>query len=697
MAPEYLSSACPHDCPSTCALEVERLDAHTIGKVRGAADNDYTLGVICDKVSRYRERVHHPDRLSHLLRRVGPKGSGEFKPVSWDDALDEVADAFKRATAEHGAEAVWPYHYAGTMGLVQRDGIHRLRHAMGYSGLYETICVTLARTGWLAGTGALWGTDARDMAQSDLIVIWGTNPVSTQVNVMTHVTRARKERGAKIVTIDPYRTGTAKSSDIHLALRSGTDGALAAGVMHVLLAEGFADRDYMARYTDDPDRLEQHLKGRTPAWAAEITGLAEAEIVSFARLYGETKRSYIRVGYGFSRSRNGATNVHAVSCLPAVTGAWQHPGGGALYVHADLYDIDQTVIKGLDAVDPAVRILDLSRIGDVLTGDEDALLGGPPVTAMLIQNQNPAMVAPETLKVLKGLKRDDLFLCVHEQFMTETAELADIVLPATMFLEHDDMYKGGGHTYLQITRKIIELYGQCRSNHDVICALAERLGADHPGFIMTPWELMDQSLKASGLPGVEAAHKARWLDCAKPADELNFINGFGHADGRFRFAPDWAALGPAHADMPALPDHMETIEAATPDHPYRMVTAPARRFLNSSFTETETSRKKEGRPTILIHPDDCRNIGLADGDRVRIGNQRGDVVVHARPFDGLQQGVVVVEGIWPNKAFIEGVGINALTGADPAPPAGGAAFHDTAVWLRPEKADGSGVGPGGGG
>ncbi len=697
MAPEYLSSACPHDCPSTCALEVERLDAHTIGKVRGAADNDYTLGVICDKVSRYRERVHHPDRLSHPLRRVGPKGSGEFKPVSWDDALDEVADAFKRATAEHGAEAVWPYHYAGTMGLVQRDGIHRLRHAMGYSGLYETICVTLARTGWLAGTGALWGTDARDMAQSDLIVIWGTNPVSTQVNVMIHVTRARKERGAKIVTIDPYRTGTAKSSDIHLALRSGTDGALAAGVMHVLLAEGFADRDYMARYTDDPDRLEQHLKGRIPAWAAEITGLAEAEIVSFARLYGETKRSYIRVGYGFSRSRNGATNVHAVSCLPAVTGAWQHPGGGALYVHADLYDIDQTVIKGLDAVDPAVRILDLSRIGDVLTGDEDALLGGPPVTAMLIQNQNPAMVAPETLKVLKGLKRDDLFLCVHEQFMTETAELADIVLPATMFLEHDDMYKGGGHTYLQITRKIIELYGQCRSNHDVICALAERLGADHPGFIMTPWELMDQSLKASGLPGVEAAHKARWLDCAKPADELNFINGFGHADGRFRFAPDWAALGPAHADMPALPDHMETIEAATPDHPYRMVTAPARRFLNSSFTETETSRKKEGRPTILIHPDDCRNIGLVDGDRVRIGNQRGDVVVHARPFDGLQQGVVVVEGIWPNKAFIEGVGINALTGADPAPPAGGAAFHDTAVWLRPEKADGSGVGPGGGG
>lgn len=692
MASAFFPSACPHDCPSTCALEVERLDDHTIGKVRGAADNDYTLGVICDKVSRYRERIHHPDRLSHPLKRTGPKGSGKFEPVSWDEALDEVADAFKRATEEHGAESVWPYHYAGTMGLVQRDGIHRFRHVMGYSGLYETICVTLARTGWLAGTGALWGTDARDMSQSDLIVIWGTNPVSTQVNVMTHVSRARKERGAKVVTIDPYRTGTAKTSDIHLALRPGTDGALAVGVMHVLFAEGFADRDYMARYTDDPERLEEHLKDKTPAWAADITGLSEAEIVSFARLYGETKRSYIRVGYGFSRSRNGAANVHAASCLPVVTGAWQHPGGGALYVHADLYDIDQTLIKGLDVIDPKVRNLDLSRIGDVLTGDEDALLGGPPVKAMLIQNQNPAMVAPDTTKVMQGLKRDDLFLCVHEQFMTETAELADIVLPATMFLEHDDMYKGGGHTYLQITQKIIEPYGECRSNHDVIYALAERLGADHPGFTMTEWELMDQSLKASGLPGVEEAKKMRWVEFTKPLDDMNFLNGFGHPDGRFRFAPDWAALGPDHSGMPELPDHMENIEEASPDHPFRLVTAPARRFLNSSFTETETSQKKEGRPTALIHPADCEKLELEEGDRVRIGNERGNVVVHAKPFDGLQKGVVVVEGIWPNKAFIEGVGINALTGADPAPPAGGAAFHDTAVWLRADRGEEQGAG-----
>ena len=284
MSSEFVSSACPHDCPSTCALEVERLDDHTIGKVRGAADHDYTLGVICAKVARCAERIHHPDRLGHPLKRIGPKGSGRFEQVSWEAALDEVADAFKSAAAEHGAEAVWPYHYAGTMGLVQRDGIHRLRHAMGYSSLDETICVTLAQKGWIAGTGALWGTDPREMAQSDLIIIWGTNAVSTQVNVMTHVSRARKARGARVVCVDPYRTPTAKAADIHLALRPGTDGALACCAMHVLFAEGFADRDYISRYADDPARLDVHVQDRPPEWAAATTRPAQDGTLAFSRL-----------------------------------------------------------------------------------------------------------------------------------------------------------------------------------------------------------------------------------------------------------------------------------------------------------------------------------------------------------------------------------------------------------------------------
>lgn len=320
---DIVPSVCPHDCPSTCALEVERLDAHRIGRVRGRADHPYTAGVVCAKVGRYAERQHHPDRLATPLRRVGDKGVGRsaYAPLSWGDALDIVAERFARATERYGAEAVWPYFYAGTMGLVQRDGINRLRHVLGYSRLHSTFCVALSDAGWAAGAGTKRGLDSRELALADLVVMWGGNPVSTQVNAMTHITRARKERGAPFVVIDPYRTPTAEAADIHLALRPGTDAALACGVMHVLFREGYADRAYMVRYTDAPDALEAHLESRTPDWAAAITGLSAQQIVDFAHLYGRTRRSFLRIGYGLSRSRNGAMQLFAVSCLPAVTGA----------------------------------------------------------------------------------------------------------------------------------------------------------------------------------------------------------------------------------------------------------------------------------------------------------------------------------------------------------------------------------------
>ena len=681
---ETVPSVCPHDCPSTCALEVERLDAHTIGRVYGSRRNDYTAGVVCAKVARYAERVHHPDRLGVPLRRTGEKGVGRaaFEPIGWDDALDQVAEAFLSVAARDGAEAVWPYFYAGTMGLVQRDGIDRLRHAMGYSRQYSTICVTLADTGWIAGVGAKRGVDAREIADADLIVVWGGNPVNTQVNLMSHIAKARKARGAKLVVIDPYRTGTAEQADTHLAVRPGTDGALACAVMHVLFRDGLADRAYMARYADVPDALEAHLAARTPAWAAAITGLGVEEIEAFAALYGTTKRTFIRVGYGFSRSRNGSAQVHAVTCLPTVSGAWQYRGGGALYGQATIYPLDRTLLHGWDVMDQGTRILDQSRIGPVLTGDARDLGDGPPVHALLVQNTNPMMVAPESVKVRAGFARDDLFVCVHEQFMTETAAMADIVLPATTFLEHDDFYTASGHTVFQVTRKVIEPHAECRSNHDVHCALAHRLGARHPGFEMTAWEIMDATLAASGLPDAATIHAAGGHDCAPSFETGHFLDGFAWPDGRFRFAADWAALGREAAGMPSLPDHYAAIEAADADHPFRLVTAPARNFLNSTFTETPGSRKREGAPAAMIHPEDCRALGLGDGDRVRIGNRHASVVVRTRPFDGLQPGVVVVESIWPNAAFEEGIGINALTSADPGRPKGGAVFHDTAVWLR---------------
>ena len=683
---EIVHSACPHDCPSTCALEVERLDAHRIGRVRGAAENNYTAGVLCEKVARYAERVHHPDRLTHPLRRKGKKGGGEFTPVSWEAALDEVAEHFTQAAQRLGSETVWPLFYAGTMGLVQRDGIDRLRHVLRYSRQHSTICNTLVDAGWVAGVGAKTGPDPREMGESDLVIAWGTNPASTQVNVMTHIARARRERNAKLVVVDPYRSSTAKVADLHMMLRPGTDGALACAMMHVMFRDGYADREYMRRYADVPDELERHLASRTPQWASAISGLPVAQIEEFARLYGATARAFIRVGYGFSRSRNGSANVHAVACLATVGGKWKHRGGGSFYSNGGIYRIDDTLIRGRDRIDSSVRTLDQSRIGPILTGDESDLGAGPPVTAMLIQNTNPAVVCPEVLKTRAGLLREDLFVCVHEQFLTDTARLADIVLPATTFLEHDDIYRAGGHSFLQVTRKVIEPYADSRENHYVICELARRLGAEHRGFHMTAWEIIKETLRVSGHPDADTIYSEHWVDLQPDFAASHFINGFPNRDGKFHFKPDWSARGKYHERMPVLPDHLDNIENADAHHPFRLITSPARGFLNTSFTQSPSSRKRERRPTVLVHPDDCGRLGVASGDRVRLGNQRGEVIVHAKTFDGVQPGVLVVESVWPNSDYEGGVGINALIGADPGWPNGGAVFHDSAVWLKRESA-----------
>jgi anaerobic selenocysteine-containing dehydrogenase len=687
--PRLLASACPHDCPSTCALEVEVFANNVIGRVRGAEDNAYTAGVICAKVARYAERVHHPDRLTQPLRRTGAKGSGEFSPISWDDALDLVAERFLRAEQAHGSEAVWPYLYAGTMGYVMRDGIHRLRHAKKYSGFFSTICVNPAWTGFIAGTGKLAGPDPREMAKSDLVVIWGTNAVNTQVNVMTHATRARKERGAKLAVVDVYMNGTMRQADLPVLIRPGTDGALACAVMHCLFRDGKADWDYLDRYTDAPHELAAHVQSRDPHWASRITGCPVETIEAFARLIGDNKRTYLRLGYGFSRSRNGAINMHAASCIAAVTGAWRYEGGGAFHNNGAIFHLNTSLIEGSDIRDAAIRMLDQSRIGQILTGDDDALRGGPPVGAMLIQNTNPVAVAPDQEVVKRGFNREDLFVCVHEQFMTDTAKMADVVLPATMFVEHDDFYTAGGSQYILLGPKLIDPPGECRSNHDVICGLAKRLGAEHPGFAMTPRELIDATLQKSGWGTLAELEAKRWIDCQPDFATAHYVDGFAYPDGKFRFKPDWPAVPfrrwhRTHEapSIPQLPDHWEVIEEADTEHPFRLATSPARGFLNSSFTETRTSLAKEGRPEVMIHPDDANRLGVADGDEIKLGNRRGVVHLHARLFDGVRRGVLIAESLWPNSAYADGRGINTLTGADPVAPFGGSAFHDNKVWLR---------------
>jgi anaerobic selenocysteine-containing dehydrogenase len=687
--PRILASVCPHDCPSTCALEVEVFGNNAIGRVRGAEDNDYTAGVICAKVARYAERVHHPDRLKQPLRRTGPKGSGQFSPISWDEALDLVAEQFTRAEQTHGSETVWPYFYAGTMGYVMRDGIHRLRHAKKYSGFFTTICVNPAWTGFVAGTGRLAGADPREMAKSDLVVIWGTNAVNTQVNVMTHATRARKERGGKIVAVDVYMNGTMRQADLPVLIRPGTDGALACAVMHCLFRDDKADWDYLDRYTDAPRELAAHLRTRDPQWASQITGAPVETIEAFARLVGENKRAYFRLGYGFSRSRNGAINMHAASCIAAVTGAWRLEGGGAFHNNGAVFHLNTRVIEGTDLRDPSIRMLDQSRIGAILTGNADALRGGPPVTALLIQNTNPVSVAPDQETVKRGFAREDLFVCVHEQFMTDTAKMADVVLPATMFVEHDDFYTAGGSQFILFGPKLIDPPGECRSNHEVICGLAKRLGAEHAGFAMTPRELVDATLQDSGWGTLAELEAKRWIDCQPDFATAHYLNGFAYPDGKFRFKPDWPEVpfsrkqvNYSPASIPSLPDHWNVIEEADAEHPFRLATSPARGFLNSSFTETPTSLAREQRPTVMIHPDDAAALEVTDGEEVSLGNRRGVVRLHAKLFDGVRRGVLIAESLWPNSAYPDGRGINTLTGADPVAPFGGAAFHDNKVWLK---------------
>ena len=534
------------------------------------------------------------------------------------------------------------------------------------------------------------GVSSLEIAKSDCVVIWGTNAVATQVNLMTHAIRARKERGAKIVAIDIYDNETMRQADLALRLKPGTDGALACAVMHVLFRDGWADRDYMARHTDDPQGLEAHVRPRDPCWASAITGLAVEDIEAFAALVGRNKRTFFRLGYGFTRQRNGASNMHAAVCIPAVTGAWAHEGGGALHSNSGIYKLDKTLIEGLDARDTSVRRLDQSRIGAVLTGEAEALKGGGPVKAMLIQNTNPMVVAPNQAKVRRGFSREDLFTCVHEQFLTDTARHADIVLPATMFLEHDDHLHRRRPSISAVRRQDDRAAGglPLQPRSDLRAGEAPRR-------------------RASRLPDERTRDHRRDVARFRPRDAGRTRGGAlarlpaavrgGAFPERLRargpqvsFPRRLAASASCHdglrgawSEMPDLPDHWAVNEAVDEAHPFKLATSPARNFLNSSFNQTATSVARETRPTALMHPDDAAALGLAEGDVVRLGNTRGSTRLHVRLFAG-PRGVIVSEGLWENGDFLDGRGINTLTGDDSVAPFGGAAFHDARVWARAE-------------
>ena len=675
------TSACPHDCPSTCVLDIVH-DQTEIYGVRGNKDNSYTKGVVCAKVSRYRERTHNKKRLLKPLIRVGEKGSGDFKVISWGKALNIISNKIKNTSENFGTEAIWPYYYAGTMGLLQRDGINRLRNIFRFSGQYSTICTTLPQTGWMAGIGSLMGPDPREVTDSEIIVVWGGNPASTQVNFMKHVQNARKKNKAILIVIDPYLNKTAKIADYHVKLRPGTDGALACAIMNYIFKNKCADTEYIKKFTKDYNDFEEHIKEKSAEWASEITGITPEEIINFSNLISSKKRVFFRIGYGFTRQRNGSFNMHAVTCIPTILGSWRYKGGGAFYSNGGIYKVNKSLIEGIDFKDQKVRELDQSRIGPVLNNDKEALKNGCAVKVLFVQNTNPLVVAPDTNLVREGFKRKDLFVCVHEQFLTETAKFADIVLPATTFVEHNDIYISGGHQHLTLGPQLIKPVGESWSNHKLINKLGKLLGSKNSLFNYTENELIDKTLLKSRLGSLKKIRNTKFFDLQPDFEEAHFLKGFGHKDKKFHFAPKWKDNSDSFNKQYRFPDHYPLIESTNEKFPYKLITSPAHNFLNTSFTETETSRKKENKPTIKIHSSDLKKLKVKDDEIVKIGNARGVVKIHVEKFDGLLKGVTVVEGIWPNEYFLDNNGINTLVGSDAPEPAGGAVFHDIAIWIR---------------
>src|SRR5881398_2399709 len=439
-----MHSVCPHDCPSCCSLDVT-VQGGRIVDVTGTAGHPFTQGVICGKVRDYAERVHSPLRVLTPLRRVGAKGEGRFERVSWDDALAEVARRWRGIAAAHGGEAILPFSYAGSMGQVQFYAGHPLFHALGASRLERSICVSTAYAGWRATVGRVTGNDSEQMVGADLVVLWGVNAAYSTVNVMTLVKQARA-RGAYVVVVDPYRTPTAQQADEHLMVRPGSDTALALAVMHVLITEGSLDRDYIDRATLGFERLAEHVKAYPPEAVARIVGLDAGTITRFARRYGASPRTFMRIGIGISRHDNGGMTCRTLACLPALTGAYADPHGGALLSSNAGFGFDYAVLERPDLLStPPPRIINMIHLGRALT-DRDL---APPIRALYVYNSNPAAVCPNQTLVLEGLAREDLFTVVHEQVMTDTAHYADLVLPATTSMEHADLYRSFGQFYFQ--------------------------------------------------------------------------------------------------------------------------------------------------------------------------------------------------------------------------------------------------------
>lgn len=668
--------ACPHDCPDTCALLTTVEDGVAI-RVQGNPAHPHTDGVLCAKVSKYAERTNHPDRILTPLKRSGPKGSGQFTPVGWDEALGDIAQRLGEIAAR-APQAVLPYSYAGTMGLVQGESMdRRFFHRLGASFLGRTICSTAGGEGLVHTLGAKVGMKVEFFAEAKLILIWGSNSIGSNLHFWRYAQQAKRS-GAKLVCIDPRKTETADKCQEHLQILPGTDAALALALMHELIAHDWLDHDYIARHTVGWEGLRERALQWPPERAAAVCGIPVEQIRQLARDYGTTQPAAIRLNYGMQRTRGGGNATRAIVCLPALTGAWRHRAGGVLFSSSGQFPVQRAVLQRPDLIPGATpRTINMVTIGDDLLRDTSPAFG-PKVEAVVVYNSNPVAVAPDSAKVVQGFAREDLFTVVLEHFRTDTADYADYILPATTQLEHWDVHLAYGHTDVLLNRPAIAPLGEARSNARIFRDLAARMGFTEPCFADS-----DEALCRQAYGEQVDFHQLLEVGFAPLAipDAPFAEGGFPTPSGQCEFySARLAAQG-----LPPLPDYVPNHEApgTSAAYPLAMISPPARNFLNSTFVNVQSLRNIESEPVLEIHPADAAPRGIADGSVVRVFNDRGSYECHAAVSERARPGVVNGLGIWWRKFGLNGTNVNELTSQALTDLGAAPTFYDCLVEVAP--------------
>ncbi|TFW26248.1 molybdopterin oxidoreductase family protein [Massilia arenosa] len=688
MTTTTVRATCPHDCPDTCALLVT-VENGVATEVKGDPDHPTTAGVLCTKVSRYTERTYHQDRLLYPLRRVGKKGEGKFERISWDEALDTIADRLK-SIVRRAPQAILPYSYAGTMGLVQGESMAlRFFHTLGASLLDRTICATAGGTAYKYTIGGSIGTDLEQFQNSKLIVIWGGNPIASNLHFWMRAQEA-KRRGARLIAIDPYRSLTAEKCHQHIALLPGTDAALALGLMHVLIAEDLLDHAYIAQYTVGFDQLKERAAEFPPARVAEICGITVDEVINLAREYGSMARAgepvAIRMNYGLQRVRGGGMSVRSIACLPALVGAWRHPAGGVQLSTSGGFPANKAGLQRPDLLKGPARTINMVTIGDDLLKETSPEFG-PKIEAVIVYNSNPVAVAPESPRVAQGFAREDLFTVVLEHFQTDTADYADIVLPATTQLEHTDAHLAYGHLYMMANNPAIAPLGEAKPNTEIFRLLAARMGLDDPIFKETDEQLAAQAFDKNDAKAIhfdwESLKRKGWQKLNMPAAPFA-EGGFPTPSGKCEFYSEQMlkdGLDPLPAYIPPY-ESVASNSALAAKYPLAMISPPQRNFLNSTFVNVASLRATEGEPHLDIHPHDSAQRGIENGDMVRIFNDRGSFVCKARVTDKARRGLVVGLSVWWKKLAADGKNANEVTSQRLTDMGRAPTFYDTLVQVE---------------